>query len=431
MSQSYQEILDYLYRQLPMFQRVGPVAFKKDLGNIRLLMEAYGHPHQRFPSIHIAGTNGKGSTAHLLAAVLQAHGLRVGLYTSPHYKDFRERVKINGQLIGEEAVVRFVQEGKSFWESIRPSFFEITVALAFDHFAREKVDVAVIETGLGGRLDSTNVLQPILSIITNIGYDHQEFLGETLPEIAGEKAGIIKAHTPVLIGERHEETTAVFEKKAAKEESPLFWTDQWKANEKKVKGPHTWFDIWVGEELRWSDLKVELTGPFQGANLITSLASLEVLEKELKWIRLQDDLLRSGLAGLKSATYFLGRWEVLGSEPLVIADSAHNKEGLQLVMKQLSRMDYDRLHIVYGTVSDKSIDPILTLLPRKAQYYFAKAAVPRGMDAEQLKEKAGRYGLSGEAYPSVGEALIEARKAAETNDLIYVGGSIFVVAEVL
>jgi dihydrofolate synthase/folylpolyglutamate synthase len=431
MSHTYQEILDYLYRQLPMFQRVGPAAFKKDLRNIQLLMEAYDHPHRQFPSIHIAGTNGKGSTAHLLAAVLQAHGLKVGLYTSPHYKDFRERVKVNGQLIGKEKVIEFVEAGKRLWESIQPSFFEITVALAFDHFAKEEVDVAVIETGLGGRLDSTNILQPVVSIITNIGYDHQQFLGETLPEIAGEKAGIIKPNTPVVIGERHPETTTVFEKKADQEDSPLFWTDAWRAKEKKVLGPHTWVDIWVGEELRWTDLKVELTGPFQKVNLITALASLEVLEKEVGWLRLQEGQLRSGLADLKSSTYFIGRWEVLDTQPLVIADSAHNKEGLSLVMEQLRRMDYDHLHVIFGTVSDKSIDPILKLLPPEAQYYFAKASVPRGMDAEQLKKQAGQRGLKGEAFPSVKRALEEARKLAKPGDLIYVGGSIFVVAEVL
>lgn len=428
---TYHETLTYLFHQLPMFQRIGPAAFKKDLGNILALTKALGNPHQQFRSIHLAGTNGKGSSAHMLTAVLQAAGYKVGLYTSPHYRDFRERIKIDGQFISEKKVVEFVHKYEALFQEIQPSFFEITVAMAFTHFAEEEVDFAVIETGLGGRLDSTNILQPELSIITNISFDHQQFLGDTLEKIAGEKAGIIKAHTPVVIGETQAETEAVFREKAKQSSATIYFADQLiQAQAIRHSLSSTIFEIWRNGELWLAELEVDVRANYQSLNLQTVLQSLLVL-KESEILDWDEDALRIGLKELRSLSRFIGRWQILNQEPLTIADSAHNEGGLKPSLEQLSEIPFEQLHIVFGTVSDKDLSKVLPLLPKSAKYYFAKADVPRAMPAEQIQALAEEEGLSGQSFDTVPRALAAAKAAASTKDVIFIGGSIFVVAEVV
>ena len=429
---AYKETLTYLYEQLPMFQRIGAAAFKKDLTNIRTLVAHMGHPEKTFPSIHIAGTNGKGSTAHMLAAVLQGHGLKTGLYISPHYKDFRERIKIDGQFIRPKEVVDFVNRHKTIIESIRPSFFEITVAMAFDHFARHKVDVAVIETGLGGRLDSTNVIRPLMSIITNIGYDHMDLLGDTLPQIAFEKAGIIKTGTPVVIGEDHPETRPVFEKKSKQEKSAIFWASHsYRAEQVSSDAKYTFYDVYEANRLKYKNLQVEAGGPYQGLNLCTVLQSYTVLQMAMPAVRWNEEKMREGLKNLKESTFFIGRWQQLGERPAIICDSAHNQDGFEVIMERLKAVPHRRLHIVMGFSADKQIEKLLGYFPQDAVYYFAKANVPRGLDAAALRGRAAAVGLNGKAYSSVRHALQAAKRQADPEDLIFVGGSVFVVGEVL
>lgn len=430
---TYRDTIDYLYRQLPMFQRVGPVAYKKDLTNTLALCEHLGNPQHCFRSIHVGGTNGKGSVSHMLAAICQAAGLKTGLYISPHYKDFRERIKINGKYIPQRRVVDFVQKNLEQIEVIQPSFFELCVAMAFDHFARERVDVAIVEVGLGGRLDSTNIITPLLSVITNISYDHQNMLGDTLPEIAGEKAGIIKQGIPVVIGETQPESAPVFEKKATEMGAPIIFADRhfeaveqdasnWKSNHYRVfKNKKTYLE----------NLEVDAAGPFQARNVATVLQAWEVLQStDLPKIP-DSAALRMGLARLRSLTGFMGRWQIIGSEPTVLCDSAHNEAGLRMAFERILTMPFRRLHIVTGFVNDKEVAKVLGYFPEKARYYFAKANIPRGLEATLLREKAAGFGLQGRAYTSVRNALKAARRAAEPEDLIVVIGSIFVVAEVL
>jgi len=429
--QQFEATLAFLYQQLPMYQRVGPTAFKKDLTNILALCEHLKQPQEQFPSIHLAGTNGKGSTAHILAAMLQAGDRKVGIYTSPHYKDFRERIKINGQLVSKQFIVDFVEQHRPIFEEIKPSFFEITVAMAFQYFALQKVDIAIIETGLGGRLDSTNIITPILSIITNIGYDHQQFLGETLPEIAAEKAGIIKPYVPVLIGEEHPETMPVFEKKAEQEKAPLHTADTLVTiKEKEVDGEHTIYSG-MASELDFEELYVNLHGGYQTNNVRTALAAVDILNYRDIEPPIEHWDIVNGLADLKKMTYFIGRWQRLSTSPTILCDSAHNKDGLKIVMEQVQKLNYKHLHIVFGMVNDKDPKQILSLLPSSALYYFAKANIPRGLDADKLQQEAASCGLKGKSYVSVINALAAAKRAAGKEDLIYVGGSIFVVAEVL
>jgi dihydrofolate synthase/folylpolyglutamate synthase len=426
---TYPETLAFLFEQLPMFQRVGPMAFKKDLTNIRALCEALGQPHERLRAIHIAGTNGKGSTAHMLASVLQAAGLKVGLYTSPHYRDFRERIKINGELMPEEAVVDFVEQYETLFQTIKPSFFEITVAMAFDYFAKEQVDWAVVEVGMGGRLDSTNILMPELCVITNISYDHMQFLGETLPEIAGEKAGIIKPGIPVVISETQEETQEVFLKKAAEESAPIIFADQhYEARLVQSGFEVSHYDIYKKGTLHLEQLELNAYGDYQRKNLQAVLQAIESLHPKQP---VSETNLRTGLRELRTSTRFIGRWQVLGKAPLILCDSAHNEAGISLAMQELNRLSFERLHIVYGMVSDKDPEKVLRLLPREATYYFARPDIPRGLEAEKLAQAAQRLSLKGLVYPSVNEALEAARNKAGADDLIYVGGSIFVVAEVV
>jgi dihydrofolate synthase / folylpolyglutamate synthase len=418
-----------------MFQRIGPAAFKKDLTNTLALCEHLGQPQLRFPSIHIAGTNGKGSTAHILSAIFTAAGFKTGLYTSPHYRDFRERIKINGQLIPKRYVVDFVQQNQQFAEQLKPSFFEWTVGLAFDYFAAQQVDIAIIETGLGGRLDSTNVITPLVSIITNISFDHQNMLGDTLPLIAYEKAGIIKPGVPVVIGETHLETKSVFIEKAKLEGSPIIFADQnFEAKPTKKTEAHTFYDVFMEGRIRYKDLAINHLGDYQRSNLCTVLQAMNVLAPMFPQLiegKKMEAVIRAGLLDLKKLSNFIGRWEFISQSPRVLCDSAHNEDGIKKAMLGLQHIPHQHLHFVFGTVNDKSPDKVLSMLPKDARYYFAKANIPRGMDAGQLADRAATLGLKGKAYSSVRMALAAAKKAAKSDDLIFVGGSIFVVAEVI
>lgn len=428
---TYAETLEYLYAQLPMFHRIGPAAFKKDLTNTLALMEGLGNPHLKFKSVHVGGTNGKGSVSHMLAAVCQAAGLKTGLYVSPHYKDFRERIKIDGGYIPKPAVVKFIDAHREMIETIQPSFFELCVAMAFDHFAREKVDIAIIEVGLGGRLDSTNVITPLLSVITNISYDHQNMLGDTLPLIAGEKAGIIKPGVPVVIGETHPESAPVFIQKAESVQAPLVFADQHYQIQQRPEDllKTATFDVLRNGTPGLPDLEVEIAGPYQSKNLATLLQAWELLKEVVP--PLDEVALRKGLKNLRSLTRFMGRWQVIGHNPTVLCDSAHNEAGLQLAFEKIRTMPFQRLHVVTGFVNDKSVEKVLGYFPATARYYFAKADIPRGLEAAVLKEKAAEFGLNGRTYRSVANALKAARRAAAPDDLIVVIGSIFVVAEVI
>jgi len=433
---TYRETLNYLFAQLPMFQRIGPAAFKKDLTNTLALAEHLGNPQHKFPCIHVAGTNGKGSVSHLLAAICQAAGLKTGLYISPHYKDFRERIKINGNYIPKTQVVDFVEINKKTIEKIEPSFFELCVVMAFDHFAREQVDIAIIEVGLGGRLDSTNIITPQLSVITNISYDHQNMLGDTLTLIAGEKAGIIKPGVPVVIGETHPESAPVFLKKAGETGSAIVFADQvFRLSEKPsadtagLLPQSSQYDVFKNDLPFLQDLELETAGPYQQKNLVTALQAWDLLRPQIPY--LNEPALRHGLKHLKSLTRFIGRWEIIGQNPTILCDSAHNEAGLKVTFAKIKTLNFKKLHIVTGFVNDKSVEDVLDLFPTAAQYYFAKADIPRGLEAAVLKEKATAVGLHGRAYSSVPNALKAARRAAAAEDMIVVIGSIFVVAEVL
>ncbi len=437
---TYQQTLDYLYSQLPMFQRVGTSAFKKDLTNTLALCEALGNPQSTFPTIHIGGTNGKGSSAHAMAAILQAAGYKVGLYISPHYKDFRERIKINGEYVSKSYIKQFVKNNIPLFEKIQPSFFEMTVAMAFDYFYTEGVDIAVIEVGLGGRFDSTNIISPLMSVITNISLDHMDMLGDTIPLIAFEKAGIIKPKTPIVIGEKQEETTPVFLEGATTKDAPIYFASE-NVNIQLIKSENSITDfeysnynIHFKNEYsafkKLDNLRVNLSGDFQEKNVATVLEAVNILNHFTDF-KINESQLRYGLEHLKSLTKFIGRWQVIGSEPTILCDSAHNEGGLKYVSEQLKALIYKRLHVVVGFVKDKDLSKVLKLLPQNAIYYFAKADIPRGLDAEILRGMSAEHGLKGKAYKSVRQALAAAKKSAEKEDLIYVGGSIFVVAEVL
>ena len=404
---NYQQTLEWMFQQLPMYQRIGKDAFKKDLSNIQKFSEHLGNPQKKFKSIHVAGTNGKGSTCHMLASILQEAGYKVGLYTSPHLKDFRERIKINGIEISRENVVEFIQKNKVFLESEKLSFFEMTVGMAFNLFSEERVDIAIIEVGLGGRLDSTNIILPEVAVITNIGLDHTQFLGVTLTEIAGEKAGIIKKDIPVVIGETKPETKAVFKHFSKEKSAPIFYAEVLNAPE------YT------------SDLK----GAYQLQNKKTVLKTLEILNS--RGYKVPEDAKVDGFKKVVKNTGLRGRWELLNEAPKVICDTAHNAEGLQLVLNQLLKEEFEDLHFVLGVVNDKDLDGILSLFPKDASYYFSKPDVPRGLEAEVLKAKAEENGLTGMICNSIPEAYEKALKTAKLEDLIYVGGSTFTVAEII
>jgi len=404
---NYKETLDWMFSKLPMYQRQGNTAFKKDLTNILALAKSLNNPHQQFKSIHIAGTNGKGSTSHMLASILQESGYKVGLYTSPHLKDFRERIKVNGQLIRKNCVINFVKRNQSFLEKQQLSFFEMTVGLAFEHFAKQQVDIAIIEVGLGGRLDSTNIITPEVSVITNIGYDHTQMLGETLPEIGLEKAGIIKDDIPVVIGERQKEVLKVFRTQADKKNVQLT----------------------IAEEEITENYKTDLQGDYQQKNVKTAVQTIKTLNNK-DFIITNKDIIK-GLLNIVGNTGLLGRWQILQAKPKIICDTAHNREGLTHVLKQLSEENHENLHIVLGVVNDKNLEMILPMFPKKAQYYFCKPTIPRGLEASILQKKAVTFALKGKAYASVVEALNAAKTSAKASDLIFVGGSTFVVAEVV
>ena len=430
---TYQEVLDYLYSQLPMFQRTGAAAYKDNLDNTIRLDEMFDYPHRTFRTIHVSGTNGKGSVSHMLASVLQEAGYKTGLYTSPHLKDFRERIRVNGEMITEEAVVQFTESflSKNEIEKMEPSFFELTVSMAFDYFRSMQVDVAVIEVGLGGRLDSTNIINPEVSVITNISFDHMALLGNTLPLIAAEKAGIIKSTIPVVIGESASETNAVFEQMAAKTQSPIAFADQfYQATFEMltIDGKQS-MNIRSHGEVVYPDLKLDLLGIYQRFNVPTVLKTIDILNQ--KGWNLSDDVIRRGLANTIRNTGLMGRWQIIGHNPLTICDTGHNPAGIKLVVEQINQTAFEKLHIVIGMVNDKDQNEVLSLLPANAQYYFTKANIPRATEPEELATKASRFGLKGNSYSSVRQALSEALANADKNDLVFIGGSTFVVAEVL
>nr|WP_262909907.1 folylpolyglutamate synthase/dihydrofolate synthase family protein [Maribellus sp. CM-23] len=416
-----------------MFQRTGPAAYKNTLANTLLLDEYYAHPHRSFKTIHVAGTNGKGSVSHMLASVLQAAGYKTGLYTSPHLKDFRERIRIDGKMMGEEAVVAWVENYRTnneLWK-IEPSFFELTVAMAFDYFAQQKVDVAVIEVGLGGRLDSTNIITPEVGIITNIGLDHTNLLGETLELIAGEKAGIMKKNVPVVIGETQEETKAVFLKKAQEVNAPIYFADREYKVAYATKGIDGLQNVQVDKnsEPFYRDMKLDLLGFYQHKNLPTVLKATELLNAQ--GFKIDEQSLRTGLQQVREKTGLQGRWQVIGANPMVVCDTGHNLDGIKEVVEQINSTPHKSLHFVFGTVGDKNPDKVLALLPKNASYYFVKANIERALDAEALKQHAADFGLVGDTYRSVNEGFRKAMGNAGENDLVFVGGSTFVVAEIL
>ncbi len=413
-----------------MYQRIGGAAYKADLNNTIELLNLLGNPHHNFKSVHIAGTNGKGSTSHMLASVFQEAGYKTGLYTSPHLRDFRERIRLNGEMIPEENVVSFIAEHKEQFEKMELSFFEMTVGMAFDYFAKEKVDIAIVEVGMGGRLDSTNLITPELSVITNIGLDHVKFLGDTMEKIAGEKAGIIKPNIPVVIGETQAETHQVFEDKAAECQSPIYFADQvFDCNKIHIESNLVQkFDIWKNSELYMEAIDIPLMGNYQKKNLTTVICALHLLREKFN---LTDDNIREGIAKVIRNTHLMGRWQILNDDPLTIADTGHNVAGITEVVQQLAELHYDKLHFVLGMVNDKDIDHVLQLLPRNAEYYFCKADIPRGLDANILAEKAFELGLRGMVYESVRHAYLSAVNAAHFGDVVFVGGSNFIVAEVV
>ena len=427
---TYLETVDYLYEHLPMFSRIGAAAYKADLHNTIVLCEALDNPQNKFKTIHVAGTNGKGSTSHMLAAILQKAGYRTGLYTSPHLKDFRERMKINGEMVSEDFVVEFTERTMKLAAAIQPSFFELTVAMAFEYFAKEKVDVAVIETGLGGRLDSTNVITPILSVITNIGYDHMNILGNSLEEIAAEKAGIIKPNVPVVIGETLPETKNIFINKAAKENAPIYFASEAYEVSNIVAGPGALScDVRSTTHDCTESFVLELNGLYQTKNLCTVLCAEGILMEQGFVIKNDDE--KFAYANTKKLTGFYGRWDVIGVSPDIILDVAHNEGGIRQLVEQLATGNNGRKsHFVLGMVRDKDISKILSRLPKDATYYFTNAHIPRALPCEDLKEKAAGYGLHGSVHDDVNDAIRAALQRASADDVIIICGSVFVVGEV-
>ncbi len=426
---NYQETIDYLYTRLPLFSRIGDAAYKADLQNTIILCSELGDPQNKFRSIHVAGTNGKGSVSHMLAAILQTAGYKTGLYTSPHLHDFRERIKINGEPVSEEFVVSFTEHIIPVIDRIEPSFFEITVAMAFEYFASQQVDIAVVETGLGGRLDSTNVIHPELSVITNIGWDHMNLLGDTLSKIAGEKAGIIKPGIPVIIGEATDETLPVFEQRAQEKKAPISLAAEarqsvewsWEKHELVVE---------VAEQHKEDHKKyhLDLAGIYQIKNLLTVLESVGQLQQ--KGWKIYEEHIRAALPKVKKLTGLYGRWDIIEEHPTIVLDVGHNEDGIRQILRQVELTDHHHLHIVIGMVNDKDHEKVIKLLPPTASYYFTQAKIPRALDANELQTKAAVYGLQGKQYSDVNAALTAAKEHAVKDDLILVCGSVFVVAEV-
>lgn len=430
---NYKETLDWMFNKLPMYQRIGAAAYKANLDSTVEILNYLDNPQHCFKSVHIAGTNGKGSTSHSLASVFQEAGYKTGLYTSPHLRDFRERIRINGEMIPENEVVTFIENHKHKLEELELSFFEMTVAMAFDYFRKEKIDVAIIEVGMGGRLDSTNVINPELSVITNISLDHVKFLGENEAQIATEKAGIIKRDIAVVIGETQEGSRDVFIKTAQEKESPIYFADQIFDCRKKNNNALEYivFDIYKsnGEyDLYLKDLRFPLLGNYQKKNLATIICALDLLRDKFD---ITESHILEGLSKVVSNTGLMGRWQVINKKPLAIADTGHNVAGINEVNRQLAETEYKKLHFVLSVVNDKDIDGILQLLPKEAEYYFCKADIPRGLSVDILADKAKAAGLSGEKYNSVKEAYSSALANAAEGDLVFVGGSNFTVAEVV
>jgi dihydrofolate synthase/folylpolyglutamate synthase len=427
---NYSQTLDYLYNKLPMFTRIGAAAIKKDLDNTILLCEHVGNPQQKFKTIHVAGTNGKGSTSHMLAAVLQKAGYKTGLYTSPHLKDFRERIRINGKMMPEQAVVDFTAREKEKIEEISPSFFEVTVAMAFDYFAAEQVDIAVIEVGLGGRLDSTNIITPELSVITNISLDHTNLLGNTLQEIAAEKAGIIKAGIPVVIGEKQKESAPVFISKAEETASELvFASTALRLDDVRNEGTYLVSSVYKNNARIYKDLKLDLTGRYQLKNVLTVIQAISILNN--KDFTIPEEAVYNGLSNTIEITGLQGRWQTISRDPLVICDTGHNIAGIQEVLQNIQATPYKKLHIVIGMLKDKDVSSVLHLLPATANYYFCEPMLERALPAAELAQQAGKFNLKGKTYDTVLLALDAARNNADPHDLIFVGGSTFVVAEAI
>jgi dihydrofolate synthase/folylpolyglutamate synthase len=428
---NYQQTIDYLFARLPMFQRIGAAAYKADISNTLKMMKAVGNPEKTFRSIHVAGTNGKGSTSHLLASILTQKGMKTALHTSPHLKDFRERIKIDGIMCKESFVIDFVERYKEDIERINPSFFELSVAMAFKYFQQQKVDIAVVEVGMGGRLDSTNVLSPLLSIITNISYDHTAFLGNSLDEIAREKAGIIKPKTPIIIGQTDEETKPVFIAKAKQMNAPIVFADQrYEVLKSRNEGNKLVIDISQNGNLKYKDLTLTLCGNYQLKNILSVLAAVDELNAQN--FDIDEKTFRNGLLNLPKNAPLLGRWQTICDNPLTICDTGHNEDGISLITEQLRQMKYKDLHIVFGVVNDKDLNKILPLMPSNAHYYLCKANIPRGLDVSELSMKLQAANLNSfSTFPSVKEALHAAQHSAKKNDVVFVGGSTFTVAEVV
>ena len=427
---TYQQTLDYLFSNLPMFTRIGAAALKPDLTNTISLCKILGNPETKFKTIHVAGTNGKGSTSHMLASVLQESGLKVGLYTSPHLKDFRERIKVNGEMIPEQNVIDFVKNYQSDFEEIKPSFFEWCVALCFDYFASKKVDVAIIETGLGGRLDSTNVIFPELSVITNIGWDHTNLLGDTLAKIAYEKAGIIKPKIQVIVGEYLDETKTIFIQKAKEEKAPISFTqDEFETLNFISKNQFTRCDIFKNSELIYENIELDLGGNYQQKNILTTIHSVEHLKKI--GYPISESNIKNGFKNVKRNTGLMGRWQILHQHPLTVCDTGHNVNGIEYVVEQINQNSFKKLHMVIGMVNDKDISKVLSILPKNASYYFCNANIPRSLPVKELQNQAMKFDLVGEIFTSVQNAFDAAKNNASPDDMIFIGGSTFVVAEIL
>jgi dihydrofolate synthase/folylpolyglutamate synthase len=427
---NYAETTNWMFNKFPMYQKIGAKAYKPDLGNIVELLDFLGNPQNKFKTVHVAGTNGKGTVSHTLASIFQECGYKTGLYTSPHLLDFRERIRVNGQMIDEQSVIDFIDGNKTKFEEMQLSFFEMATGMAFDYFAKQNVDVAIIEVGLGGRLDSTNVIMPELSVITNISLDHVNMLGNTLAEIAFEKAGIIKPNTPVVIGETQPETKDVFIKKAQECNAPIYFADQIIDCDKvHVESlDYQKFDIWKDNDLYIEAVEFPLLGYYQKKNLATVICAVDILKDKFN---IDKKNIINGLEFVVKNTNLMGRWQVLSRQPLVIADTGHNVGGIKEITMQLSDMTFRKLHFVLGCVNDKDIDGILNLLPQYAEYYFCKADIPRGLDANILADKALQVGLRGKVYESVQQAYNSALNNAHFDDVVFVGGSNFTVAEVI
>lgn len=428
---NYNDTLKYLYDRLPMFQRIGASAYKEDLNNTIELMKALGNPEKQFRSIHVAGTNGKGSSSHFIASILRSQGLKVGLHTSPHLKDFRERIKINNEMCSQEYVVEFVERNKAIIEKIEPSFFELAVAMAFEYFAINKVDIAVVEVGMGGRLDSTNIINPLVGLITNISKDHTQFLGTTIESIATEKAGIIKKNCPIVISQTQAQAKEVFIAKADAENSPIVFADQYLSADKtnQDSGSLT-ADIIQSNQIRFKDLQIPLAGDYQQKNILGAIAVIDALNKHHDF-GISDATIREGIENLNNNFPLLGRWQRLCENPLTICDTGHNEDGLKFVLSQLAKQKYKTLRFVLGMVNDKDVDTVLSMLNKDAVYYLCKADIPRGLAVQVLAEKASKAGLTYKECDSVAQALKQAQSESEPGDLVFVGGSTFTVAEVV